>query len=220
MYERWQNLRTSQRIMDSNEGTLLRYLFAFESSWDALTDSMTYRGNFTLVNPAYGDLLLHLHNFSASVTSLLDHTCVLANAETDSSLQTTVCENLGALKASPPVDFMRRFRNFLHHHRLPVIASSFKTSGAGIQGTLHLYQLPMRTTKGFHLTANAKAYLATKPDPFPLRDAILDCSLWVHETFSMLFDAAEAVHSEVLSDWSRVCREFQDSIYGENGATD
>lgn len=102
----------------------------------------------------------------------------------------------------------------MHHEALPVITSGLKgTRTGGLAGTLYLYRDLLLAASDFRWYEHAERYLTKKPETFPLRDAILDCTVWMKDELDRLDTRMKEDHATVLADWKRVHSAYLAELY-------
>jgi hypothetical protein len=138
------------------------------------------------------DLDQRLHNYVASMGSLIDQTRRLIDSYTRMSIKEAYEARKGLLVSRPVTGFVRDLRNYLLHRSLPYISHSVSFNQESYEAKVLLSVAELNVWDGWK--AEAKRFLASAGDDIELMSTVRDHFTGVDNLWRWLFAQYAGLH--------------------------
>ncbi len=204
----WDSLVDIHAVMLTNQDELTAFVKAVEENTD---DAAHLAGNVGPEEPRrtmFREVIRRLHNYVASVGTLVDHTRILIRKYEGTPTHTEYeTRRLDAI-SNNVVPFVSKLRNYVLHVGVPSIGIQFRVDHGSESVTIFLDRDAALTWKDW--PASARAYLESKPSQLSLIEVIEeyaavieDLYRWLYDQFPTLHDADIAAVNDLISkQWS------------------
>ena len=200
---RWDAWGIVASAMATNERQLLEAIEAPTEDQDLAIEIMRNVGGSGIGKKFIGDVYRLLHNYLASVATLVYHSRNLLRHYPDSNFVQEYERRLKTVRSEPVTKFVQDLRNVLVHHGLPNLRRELTFSGSleGAEGTFTI-RLDRDQLLGIErFTTEARTYLEAQDEEFPLRDPIAHYAGLVAELNSWIAVQFEPLHQRELEDY-------------------
>lgn len=171
-----------KRAVDVN-GQLLRQQIAIATS--DLEFTARLRSDIAALDEFYGELYRLLHNYAASVKSLVDHSRDTAEKHFDHECFAEYQARVMAIRDDPACRFVQDLRNVLLHDQLPRLNVSYgwRRSRLGPRGMAQVYvefdREQLLSIRRF--TSGARSYIESKSTEFDVLEPIDEYAELIHD---------------------------------------
>jgi len=154
-----------------------------------------------------------LHNYLASVTSLIDHTRVFCRRLGCSKFQETYEEKLNEVKSNACLHFMKQLRNYAHHYHVPFVDARFSfqrgenQEGDIFEQTLHLEKNML--LKWDDWSSKSRQYIDGHEDDLDLKATIDEYQVLIVEFYKWIASTIEQLYNEELNELNQIEERIQ-----------
>lgn len=213
-FQRWRALGVVHSLMVLNERDLLRLLDEPNEDRDLIIELFQNVREPTVADRYSLEFYRRLHNYTAAVKTLVDHSRVLVKKESDTGFLSRYETRKDRLIAQPVVMFVQGLRNHVLHNRFPDVTHRINYSGETQELS---YRLLVQKTElaTFDWPLGAKKYLDEQADEFPLRQPIEAYRLLVEDLYSWLFQQFDAIHGAEVAERDALVKTRNALLSGE-----
>lgn len=199
-------LDRSRKIFTGNHAELARVLEWFRDSELAAGD---VRDELQTVLDGVDRCL---HNYVASVKSLVDHTRAVVDREySTGSFRRGYDERVGYFKQLPAARFVQQLREYVLHNRLPMTRARVRfTVGVGFDNSVALGV--QRLLEWENWCPPAREYLQAAGDHLRLTDPVDQYAAAVEELYSWMHDEQLRIHRSAFAEVDRLREEYDRAI--------
>lgn len=197
LFQELRRLKYSYRLHEGNYSELVRLLDAVADGPRAL--HVWREDQRDLLDAVMEETARLLHNFSASATSLVDHTRAhVKRLYSGTDLQQQYKARTERLSNSPVVRFVQDLRNYLHHYRFPPLTAELTVNvGHGtLKNTLALEVEKLRSWDGW--TQPSRKYISRQGDAINVRVAVEEYMALIKALYEWLTESETGIHGKEL----------------------
>lgn len=147
-----------------------------------------------------------LHNYSASVKTLVDHTRNFKNKIEDNNFQNTYEEKLTKLNNNDVVGFMQKLRNYVQHYKLPIIKTNLSINGNIFEAKIILDKNELLKWKKWG--SNSKKYIGEFDEGIEIIPLCEEYYNLIHEFYIFFYNEVLKAYNTEIIDF----QEFQKNI--------
>lgn len=191
---RIRHFNMSIRLLERNADELLKIITFLTDDPNSL--HLTNVKRRVDLDSAFEDVIRLLHNFVASVLSLVDHTRVFYRElyEKTAKFPDYNAEITKRLAEAPLVQFVLRLRQFSQHYRLPEIGFTLNYNHeTGITRYLYLVKSDLQSFDGWN--APAKIYLNSAPDQIGIRETVTSYLNEIRDFYKWIAERQRQIHA-------------------------
>ncbi len=205
-YLKWDALHTVWHVQRGNRILLLNFLSAPREDEELALKLISNLQDTELTKSFFIEVVRLLHNYLASVSSLIDHSRNLLKNYQDYPFQTEYINRVSAIKDAGTGPTLKDLRSYLLHNAVPPLAMKLSISN---NMTDHRFDVELDTSellKWRKWRKEAKQYLA-KLEKLNLRACVREYSSSICSVYKWLFDQFGDVHQEDIRDLNRLLSE-------------
>ena len=192
----WDSLVDIHAVMNANQAELLAFIVAVEQD----PESPRLAGNVGPTEPRramFRELIRLLHNYVASVGTLVDHTRNLTRRYEGTDTYTGYeTRRLDAI-SNEVVSFVSKLRNYVLHVGVPAVGIQFRFSD-GAQSVVLFFDRDMALAWKDWPKA-ARSYLEAKPKEFPIVAVIQEYAAVIEGLYRWLYEQFEPLHGDDIA---------------------
>lgn len=212
-HQRWKSLRSTHRILERNMAELAKLIRVAEkppANLQMLFISNVDQEALAFQDDYFEELARLLHNYVASVGTLVDHSRNLIRNYEGTELATEYEARLEKVREKPVTGFIKRLRNYTLHSGMPSLGlqHSWTREGDGFRETHTVFfeKSKMLEWSGW---GGARQYLQEKGDTVPYRDIIQEYADAIESLYEWLYGQFESVHGAEIDEVNNLIQEQQ-----------
>lgn len=156
----------------------------------------------------FGEMYRLLHNYLASMKTLVDHSRALVSGYGASAFQPEYEARVVSIGQMPVARFVQDLRNVLLHEQLPPIETRVSWTSATSEQEFGLFFIGAELLSCGRFGAGARSYIDEQPPSFPVVAPIREYGQLVHELADWLAAQFQTVHGDDMAAYQRKAREW------------
>ncbi|GAA4110708.1 hypothetical protein GCM10022215_06040 [Nocardioides fonticola] len=193
----WDSLLDIHVVMTRNQDELLVFVRAVEAD---VRNAARLAGNVGSDEPRrdmFRELIRRLHNYVASVGTLIDHTRNLMRKYEGTSTYAEFEARRLAATSNDVVSFVSKLRNYVLHVGVPGVGIQFSVTNGEENVTIFLDR--DRALQWKDWPKAARRYLNSKPSKLSVVDVIEEYGGVIEELYRWLYDQFPTLHGEDIA---------------------
>ena len=206
----WSNVQLTKQVLDGNLAELVSLLEPFEQRADLALEVFREGADPDHLESLSVETVRLLHNFVASVKSLVDHTRKVVRKDRESRLfQQQYEARKDDLIGQPVAKFVQNLRDYVLHRGPPRIIGSFQLRS----GTAVVCLVRDDLARWSKWSAPARRWLESQPERIPVLLAVQQYDDLVSDLYDWLWKRLADEHAEDMAEVDRLDDQRQ-ALYG------
>lgn len=202
----WDRVGLTKQVLDSNVAELVELLEPFESRVDLALEVFREDADPDLLDSLTVETTRCLHNYVASVKSLVEHTRKVQRKQYEGEQFRHEYESRkDSLITHPVAKFVQDLRDYMLHYRLPRMIGSFQLPA----GTAVVCMLRDDLGQWPNWSAPARRWLLDQPQRIPVRQTVQQYDDLVAELYEWLWTVVSREHHEQMKAVGRLHAQLQ-----------
>jgi hypothetical protein len=191
----WTALRRIHGIHVRNHAALVGLIDHVEGDLDLGMQIISDVDSNDVREEFYDELVCRLHNYLASMATLVDHTRTLARGYADSPFSAEYSKRVARLKESGLAPLLQKLRNYLLHARILPVGVRMSAGDGSTDPTFNVTLSRDSVAAIDGMPPAARAYLAQQPNQIAMRTLIEEYEASIEELYRWLYPQFHELHS-------------------------
>jgi len=204
------HLQTSHYIVINNYRDLIKSIDSFEKDI-----TIMFRDNYGKFILAMREITRRLHNYLASIKSLIDHTSRFRKELDNSKIEEEFKKEIQRLTRNKCTAFVKLFRNYIQHYTLPIVAAHLRVEKIDLvkpdfEENLTIYLDKEKLLKWDNWNQSSIEYMEKYDKEIPLREVFEEYEILNNLFYEWFYDKVREQYKDEINEFRKVSQKLDE----------